>query len=185
MKVINIYQSEEELIRLAVDNNRQAQHKIYVRFSSKMLAICRRYCKDIHEAEDVLITSFTKVFVNLKHFKNEGNFEGWIRRIIVNECISFLRTRKKVVFIEEELFVEDSLNSIEIQFSVEQILYLIDNLPEGYKMIFNLYAIEGFKHQEIASMLGISEGTSKSQLSHARKILKEQISKLNNGNGTK
>lgn len=150
-----------------------------------MLAICRRYCKDIHEAEDVLITAFTKVFANLKHFKSEGSFEGWIRRIIVNECISFLRSRKKVVFIEEELFVDDGLNSIEIQFSAEQILYLIDNLPEGYKMIFNLYAIEGFKHQEIASMLGISEGTSKSQLSHARKILKEQISKLNYGNGTK
>ena len=126
-----------------------------------------------------------KATINLKNFKKEGNFEGWIRRIIVNECISFLRKRKKVVFIEEELFVDDGINSIEIQFSVEQILYLIDNLPDGYKMIFNLYAIEGFKHQEIASMLGISEGTSKSQLSHARKILKEQISKLNNGNGTK
>jgi RNA polymerase sigma-70 factor (ECF subfamily) len=185
LKVINIYQTEEELIRQAVDNNRQAQHKIYVRFSPKMLAICRRYCKDIQEAEDVLVIAFTKVFANLKHFKNEGNLEGWIRRIIINECISFLRIRKKVVFIEEESFLDDGFNSIEIQFSVEQILYLIDRLPEGYKMIFNLYAIEGFKHQEIASMLGISEGTSKSQLSHARKILKEQISKLNKENGTK
>ena len=95
------------------------------------------------------------------------------------------RVQKKVNFIQEEKYFEDSFNNIESQFSVEDIQFLIDSLPDGYKMIFNLYAIEGYKHQEIASLLGINEGTSKSQLSHARKILKEQITKLKNySNGT-
>ena len=129
--------------------------------------------------------AFMKVFVNLKNFQHNGSFEAWIRRIMVNECISHIRVQKKVVFLDDENFSEDSFNNIESQFSVEDIQFLIDSLPDGYKMIFNLYAIEGYKHHEIASMLGINEGTSKSQLSHARKILKEQILKLKNySNGT-
>ena len=185
MKVINLNQEEEKIIQLAVDNNRSAQQKIYSQFSPKMLSVCRQYIKDIHQAEDIMITAFMKVFVNLKNFQHSGSFEGWIRRIMVNECISHIRVQKKVSFLDEENYSEDSFNNIESQFSVEDIQYLIDGLPDGYKMIFNLYAIEGYKHQEIADMLGISEGTSKSQLSHARKILKERIIKLKNySNGT-
>ena len=185
MKVLYLNQEENEIIRLAIENNRSAQQKIYAKFSSKMLSVCRQYINDIHQAEDIMITAFMKVFVNLKNFQNNGSFEGWIRRIMVNECISHIRVQKKVNFLEEENYSEDSFNNIESQFSVEDIQFLIDNLPDGYRMIFNLYAIEGYKHQEIASMLGINEGTSKSQLSHARKILKEQIIKLKNySNGT-
>ena len=185
MKVIHFNQEENEIIRLAIDNNRAAQQKIYVKFSPKMLSVCRHYIKDIHQAEDVMITAFMKVFVHLKNFEQKGSFEGWIRRIMVNECISYIRVQKKVTFVEDENYFEESFNNIESQFSVEDIQFLIDNLPDGYRMIFNLYAIEGYKHQEIASMLGINEGTSKSQLSHARKILKEQIVKLKNyNNGT-
>lgn len=180
MKVINLYQKENELIRLAVENNRQAQQKIYTQFSPKMLSVCRQYIKDIHQAEDVMINAFMKVFVNLKNFQFKGSFEGWIRRIMVNECISFIRVERKVIFVEEETFFEESFNNIESQFSVEDIQFLIDSLPDGYKMVFNLYAIEGFKHQEIANMLGINEGTSKSQLSHARRILQKQITTLKN-----
>ena len=95
-----------------------------------------------------------KVFTNMKNFENKGSFEGWIRRIMVNECISFIRVDKKVKFIEDENYTEGSFNNIESQFSVEDIQFLIDNLPEGYRMIFNLYAIEGFKHHEIATLLG-------------------------------
>jgi len=132
-----------------------------------------------------MITAFMKVFTNLKQFEKKGSFEGWIRRIMINECISYIRVQKKVSFLEEENYSEDSFNNIESQFSVEDIQFLIDSLPNGYKIIFNLYAIEGFKHKEIASLLGINEGTSKSQLSQARKILKEQIEKLKNySNGT-
>nr|WP_315151012.1 RNA polymerase sigma factor [uncultured Flavobacterium sp.] len=185
MTVIHLHQKENEIIQLAVDNNRQAQRKIYIQFSAKMLGVCRQYIKDIHQAEDVMITAFMKVFTNIKSFENKGSFEGWIRRIMVNECISYLRVQKKVNFVADENFAEESFNNIESQLSLEDIQFLIDSLPEGYKMVFNLFAIEGYKHHEIASMLGINEGTSKSQLSQARKMLQNQINKLKNyENGT-
>jgi RNA polymerase sigma-70 factor (ECF subfamily) len=168
------------MIKLAVDNNRQAQQQIYSRFAPKMNSICRLYVKDVQQAEDVMITSFMKVFSNLKNFQNNGSFEGWIRRIMVNECISFLRVAKKVSFIEDVTY-KDAGASCEISsWATEDIQLMIDNLPDGYKMVFNLYAIEGYKHKEIAVMLGISEGTSKSQLSHARKILQQQINATKN-----
>lgn len=185
MKVINLHQEEKELIELAVENNRHAQHKLYSKFSPKMLSVCRQYIKDLQQAEDVMITAFMKVFTNLKNFEHKGSFEGWIRRIMINECISYIRVQKKVKFIEDENYTEEKFNNIESKFSVEDIQFLIDSLPDGYKMVFNLYCIEGFKHQEIASMLGINEGTSKSQLSHARKMLQDNINKLKNySNGT-
>lgn len=175
MKVIHLHQEETEIIQLAIDNNRQAQQLIYSKFSSKMLSVCRQYIKDVQLAEDVMITSFMKVFTNLRRFENKGSFEGWIRRIMVNECISYLRVQKKIKFVEDENYTEESFNGIESQLSTDQIQFLIDGLPDGYKMVFNLYAIEGYKHNEIATMLGINEGTSKSQLSHARKMLQKQI----------
>ena len=175
MKIIHLHQEETKLIKLAVENNRQAQQQIYSRFSSKMLSVCRQYIKDIQLAEDVMITAFMKVFTNLNKFEHKGSFEGWIRRIMVNECISYLRVQKKVKFTEDEVYVEESFNATDSQFSIDQIQILIDALPDGYKKVFNLYAIEGYKHNEIAKMLGINEGTSKSQLSHARKMLQTQI----------
>jgi RNA polymerase sigma-70 factor (ECF subfamily) len=185
MKIIQLHHEEAKIIKLAVENNRQAQQQIYSRFSSKMLSVCRQYIKDIQLAEDVMITAFMKVFTNLKSFEYKGSFEGWIRRIMVNECISYLRVQKKVKFAEDEFFVEESFNEIDSQFTVDQIQFLIDALPDGYKMVFNLYAIEGYKHSEIAKMLGINEGTSKSQLSHARKMLQTQITILKKqDNGT-
>ena len=185
MKIIHLHQEETELIKLAVENNRQAQQQIYSRFSSKMLSVCRQYIKDIQLAEDLMITAFMKVFTNLNKFEHKGSFEGWIRRIMVNECISYLRVQKKVKFTEDEIYVEESFNAIDSKFSIDQIQFLIDALPDGYKMVFNLYAIEGYKHNEIAKMLGINEGTSKSQLSHARKMLQTQITILKKqDNGT-
>ena len=185
MKVINLHQEEKELIELAVENNRHAQHQIYSKFSPKMLSVCRQYIKDLQQAEDVMITAFMKVFTNLKYFEHKGSFEGWIRRIMINECISYIRVQKKVKFIEDENYYEESFNNIESKFSVDDIQFLIDSLPDGYRMVFNLYAIEGCKHQEIAELLGINEGTSKSQLSHARKMLQTNITKLKNyNNGT-
>ena len=185
MKVINLHQEEKELIELAVENNRHAQHQIYSKFSPKMLSVCRQYIKDLQQAEDIKITAFMKIFTNLKHFEHKGSFEGWIRRIMINECISYIRVQKKVKFIEDENYYEESFNNIESKFSVDDIQFLIDGLPDGYRMVFNLYAIEGYKHQEIAELLGINEGTSKSQLSHARKMLQTNITKLKNyNNGT-
>jgi RNA polymerase sigma-70 factor (ECF subfamily) len=180
LKVIHLHQEEKQLIELAVENNRHAQQKMYSKYSPKMLSVCRQYIKDLHQAEDIMITAFMKVFTNLNKFKHEGSLEGWIRRIMINECISFIRVHKKVKFIEDENYFEDSFNNIESQFSVDDIQSLIDSLSDGYKMVFNLYCIEGYKHQEIADLLGISEGTSKSQLSHARKILQDNINRLKN-----
>ena len=185
MKVINLHQDEQTIIRMAIDQNRFAQQQIYSSYSSKMLSVCRQYIKDLHLAEDVMITAFMKVFTHLKNFEHKGSFEGWVRRIMINECISFIRVKKQVKFIEDETFFEERYNDIEGKFSMDDIQFLIDGLPDGYRMVFNLYVIEGYKHQEIGELLGISEGTSKSQLMHARRMLQNQITKLRNyENGT-
>ena len=180
MKVINLHQEEKKIIQEAVGQNRQAQHQLYTKYAPKMLSVCRQYIKDLHQAEDVMITAFMKVFVNLKNFEHKGSFEGWIRRIMIHESISFLRVQKEMTFVEEENMVHEQHNNIESQMSMDDIQYLIDALPDGYKMVFNLYVIEGYKHHEIAEMLGISEGTSKSQLSRAREVLQNQINTRNN-----
>lgn len=189
MKVIHLHREEKQLIEQAVLNNRQAQHQLYTQFSPKMLGVCRQYIKDVHHAEDVMITAFMKVFTNLNKFEYKGSFEGWIRRIMVHECIDFVRVKKNIFNYQEieTVIVSESESGIEMDtFSVDEIQLLIDNLPDGYRMIFNLYAIEGYKHHEIAKMLHISEGTSKSQLSHARKMLQNQINLLKQqDNGTK
>ncbi|MDP2088688.1 MAG: RNA polymerase sigma factor [Flavobacteriaceae bacterium] len=175
MKIINLYQDEKEFIRLAVAQNRQAQQQIYLKYSAKMLSVCRQYIKDIHEAEDVLLMAFLKVFTHLKSYEHAGSFEGWIRKIIINECISFIRSKKKITYLDDEFYMEEPLIATESELSTDEIQLLIDGLPDGYRMVFNLYVMDGYKHQEIASMLGIAEGTSKSQLSHARKLLQERI----------
>lgn len=189
MKVIHLHREEKQLIEQAVLNNRQAQHQIYTQFSPKMLGVCRQYIKDVHHAEDVMITAFMKVFTNLNKFEHKGSFEGWIRRIMIHECIDFVRVKKNIFNYQEieTVIVSESESGIEMDtFSVDDIQLLIDSLPDGYRMIFNLYAIEGYKHHEIAKMLHISEGTSKSQLSHARKMLQNQINLLKQqDNGTK
>ena len=189
MKVIPIHQEEKQIIDLAIANNRQAQKQIYDQFSPKMLGVCRNYISDIHHAEDILLTGFMKVFSNLNKFEHKGSFEGWIRRIMIYECIDFIRAKKNHIVHQnnEDFIVSEKESSYEMEdFAIDDIQYLIDNLPDGYKMVFNLYAIEGFKHHEIATMLKISEGTSKSQLSQARKLLQHQIFELKKRlNGTK
>ena len=185
MKVIKLHQQLTVLIDLATANDRKAQQEIYARFSPRMLSVCRMYIKDLQHAEDVMLSGFMKVFLNIKNFEDKGSFEGWIRRIMVNECLDKIRTSKKIHFIDDEFEIQDGLGEINCNLGIEEIQTAIDNLPEGYKMIFNLYAIEGYKHKEIAEMLGINEGTSKSQLSNARKMLQVQINKLNEyQNGT-
>lgn len=134
------------------------------------------YIRDLHYAEDVMLNGFFKVFTHLADFKNEGSFEGWIRRIMIRESISFLRSQKNLEFREDG--VEDNtsgFNNIQSGLDVENIQKMIDSLPEGYRVVFVMYAVEGYKHQEIASMLGITEGTSKSQLFKARKMLQEKL----------
>ena len=178
MKTIKLY-NEKLLIKKAIQNDRGAQEQLFVRHSPTMLGVCRQYVKDIQHAEDLLLSGFLKVFTKLATFKNEGSFEGWIRRIMVNTCISHLR-KKNLVNLSDEDFVfnEAATESLE-NTSVTDIQKLIDALPEGYKIVFNLFAIEGFKHSEIASNLGISVSTSKTQLFRARKLLQKNYIKMN------
>lgn len=185
LKVIKLHQQLTVLINLALANDRKSQQEIFTRFAPKMLSVCRLYIRDLQYAEDVMLTGFMKAFSNIKNFEDKGSFEGWMRRIMVNECLDKIRTNKKIHFIDDESEIQDELEEMDCNLTIEEIQVAIDNLPEGYKMIFNLYAIEGYKHKEIAEMLGINEGTSKSQLSNARKMLQIQLNKLNEyQNGT-
>ena len=135
-----------------------------------MFSVCRRYVMQLQEAEDILVCGFTKVFQKLDQFKGQGSFEGWVRRIMVNEALTFIR-RNKSMYLEVEIEKasrEPDFHKLSDQLEVEDLEKMIDRLPMGYKTVFNLYAIEGFSHKEIAEKLGISENTSKSQLSRAR-----------------
>ncbi|NNE30875.1 MAG: RNA polymerase sigma factor [Winogradskyella sp.] len=187
MKVIQLHKNESKLIQRAAKHNREAQHLLYELHAPKMLSVCRYYIKDVHQAEEVMLNGFFKVFKNLKSFRSEGSFEGWIRRIMVREAISYLRQKMSIEFATETAFLDqDYSNNIKSNIEVAEIQQLIDSLPEGYKMVFVMYAMEGYKHHEIAELLNISEGTSKSQLFKARKMLQGMINELNNNSyGTK
>lgn len=187
LKVIQLYNNEEKLIKKAINKDRKAQHILYNMYAPKMLSVCRYYIRDMQYAEDVMLEGFFKVFSKLNSFRSEGSFEGWIRRIMVRECISFLRGQKTLEFSIEEVDVNSSFESlIDSELEVDEIQQLIDALPEGYKIIFNMYAIEGYKHNEIAELLNITEGTSKSQLFKARRMLQQKINELNSTSyGTK
>lgn len=186
MKVIQLHNNNIELIKKAAKNNREAQHVLYEVHAPKMLSICRYYVKDIQKAEEVMLNGFFKAFVNLKNFKNEGSFEGWLRRIMVREAISFLRQEKKIEFSVESFDLDhQQTNNIETAIEVNEIQKHIDALPDGYKLVFIMYAIEGYKHHEIANLLNINEGTSKSQLFKARQLLQHKINMSNSvNNGT-
>jgi len=180
VKVIQLHKNETELIKRAIKKNREAQHILFEIHAPKMLSVCRYYIKDVHSAEEVMLNGFFKVFKHLKSFKNEGSFEGWIRRIMVREAISFLRKKKPIEFTTDtEYFEENFSYTIESNLAVAELQQLIDSLPEGYKMVFVMYAVEGYKHYEIADLLKISEGTSKSQLFKARQMLQKKIKELN------
>ncbi|GAA0749241.1 MULTISPECIES: RNA polymerase sigma factor [Flavobacteriaceae] len=180
LKVIQLHNNNTELISKAAKNNREAQHVLYEIHAPKMLSVCRYYIKDVQKAEEVMLNGFFKAFTNLKSFKNLGSFEGWLRKIMVREAISFLRQQKQIEFsVEEVTMPHDYANNINTEIEMAELQQLIDELPEGYKMVFVMYAIEGYKHHEIAELLNISEGTSKSQLFKARQMLQENIKKLN------
>ena len=134
---------------------------------------------NIHEAEDALVKGFLKIFQNINSYTNEGNFEGWMHRIIVNECLMELR-KKKAIFLNIDEHPKEVASDINPTQSDGSALQLLDLLPEGCKVVFILYVIEGFKHKEIAEQLGISEGTSKSQLNLAKSKLKDLLEKYPN-----
>jgi len=173
------------LIKKAQANNQEAQQKLFAQHAPKMLSVCRQYIKDLHYAEEIMLNGFLKVFTNLHKFDAKGSFEGWIRRIMINESVSFLRKRKRLVFVDDEsYFKEATSNHYETETDVSELQNLVDNLEDDYRIIFNLYVVEGYKHKEIAGLLKITENTSKMRFFRARKQLQDQytqLKKLENG----
>ena len=169
--------SESELIRQCKRQNRRAQKLLYEQQSPVMLAVCRRYISDLDMAEELMLNGFVKVFGKIDQFKGEGSFQGWIRRIMVTTCLEWIRNN-------QQLYKEVDLDEInpavnfetaDLNLEAEDLIQMIQELPQGYQTIFNMYAIEGYNHKEIAEALQISVNTSKSQLSRARVLLQKKL----------
>jgi RNA polymerase sigma-70 factor (ECF subfamily) len=165
------------LVQKCLAGNSQAQEKLYSLFSAKMFGICLRYCKNYDEAKDVLQEGFIKVFSKLEQYSFTGSFEGWIRRIVVNTAIEKLRVQNRNVPLEYAPEITDNGEQEEElpPVTATEMIEMIRELPAQYQLVFNLYVFEKLQHKEIAEMLGISEGGSKSNLSRARAILQEKI----------
>jgi RNA polymerase sigma-70 factor (ECF subfamily) len=172
---------DNTLVIECVKCNPKAQRLLFDRFASKMLTVCLRYAKDTADAEDVLQEGFVKIFSKLSDFKMEGSLEGWIRRIMVNTSLDAIRRNKKYLTdakLEDVEYKISHLDSASDQLQADDLMKLVHSLPEGYKVVFNLFAIEGYSHKEIADLLGVSENTSKSQYSRARAHLRMKLEKL-------
>ena len=174
--------TEDELIRGCLRGEAACQKELFNRYASRMLGVCSRYARNSGDAEDILQDAFIKVFDKIHQFKFEGSFEGWIRRIMVNTALkkySLRRYEKEVNGYEitdrDESPMEPSAYA---HITQKELMELINNLPDGYRMIFNLYVIEGYQHDEIAEMMGIQPGTSRSQLVKARNMLQKQLLQL-------
>ena len=169
--------SEQQLIEGCLKEDRRFQKELYERYASSLYAVCFRYCKNREEAQDVLHEGFIKAIKNLHKFEGKGSFEGWLRKIMVNTSLELFRKNKHLSVVEDiENADEHSIESKALEnMSANELLQLVNALPAGFKVVFNLYAIEGFSHKEIADQLGISVGTSKSQLSRARVSLQNMI----------
>lgn len=176
-----VYSAKEtELIEGCRRRNAQAQKNLYDRYAGKLFALCCRYVKEKMEAEDVLIIAFTKILERIDQFKGDGSFEGWMKRIVVNESLTYLR-RNKNMYLEMDIEAADrepDFDKLESHLQAEDLMKMIESLPAGYRLVFNLYAIDGYSHKEIADQLGITENTSKSQLSRARAALQKSLVEL-------
>ena len=178
IQAFNLYElTEHEMIKGCVKNNATCQRMLFEQYAGIMMTICLRYSCDHTEAEDMLQEGFIRVFKYINQYKFEGSFEGWLKRIIVNAALRILQ--KKVIRFSEikeemqDLQQEDT--DVLSNLSEREILKLISNLPTGYRVVFNLYVLEGYSHGEIAEMLKINAGTSRSQLAKAKRTLQEQI----------
>ncbi|MEO9483491.1 MAG: sigma-70 family RNA polymerase sigma factor [Ekhidna sp.] len=168
----------KDLIEKSKSGDRKAQQQLYKRLSAPMMGVCLRYMKSQQDAEDVLLEAFYKVFKNLNRFtyENDNAFFGWVKRIMVNEALMKLRRNKEIqiLSINEDLDKEIDVSPLS-QLQTNDLLKLIRSIPVGYRTVFNLYEVEGYSHQEISEQLGVSVGTSKSQLFKAKKLLREML----------
>jgi RNA polymerase sigma factor (sigma-70 family) len=172
--------SETDLIQGCIAGDRRMQEELYKKFSSKMFAVCLRYAGNSDDAQDILQDGFVKIFKNLSRFRSEGSFEGWVRRIFVNTAIEHLRrkTYLKPIAEKEENTIPYKETTVLDKLGEKDIMNLISQLSPGYRTVFNMYVVEGYTHKEVGDILGISEGTSKSQLARARTILQDMVIKF-------
>ncbi|UAY52751.1 RNA polymerase sigma factor [Ferruginibacter albus] len=174
--------SFQVILQQAIEGDERAFKQLYDRLSGKMYSLCMRYIGNANDAKDVFQEGFIRVYKNLNTYKGSGVFEGWVRRIFVNTCLDYLKSKKKLFYSEinnyTELPTTADLNGVD-KLSKDELINIIHQLPEGYKLVVNLYLVEGYSHKEISDMLGIAEGTSKSQLSRARLLLQKQILQYN------
>lgn len=173
----NLNITESDLINGCIEGNRRMQEELYNRFSPRMYAVCLRYAGNSEEAQDILQDGFIKVYKKLDSFRGEGSFEGWVRRIFVNTAIEHFRRKRYLTPVteKEENTIEGKYTSALDELAAKDIMALVQELSPGYRTVFNMYVVEGYSHKEIADMLGISEGTSKSQLSRAKVILQDMV----------
>lgn len=172
--------SDGDLIRGCLSGDTRMQEALYKRFAPKMYAVCLRYSNNADDAQDLLQEGFVKIFKNLDRFRAEGSFEGWVRRVFVNTSIEHYRKKVNLTSTSEreEAMIEDgSVNALD-KLAEKDIIVLVQNLSPGYRAVFNMYAIEGYSHKEIGTVLGISEGTSKSQLARAKGILQKKVAEF-------
>lgn len=165
------------LIQQCKKQNPSAQKALYDQFSPVLFSVCKRYLKNRDEAEDALLEAMYKILTQIHKYQFKGSFEGWMRRITVNECLMKLRKNKLFVVSIDEVFNQGYDEDIISNLSYEELLNLVETLPPGYRTVFNLYVIEGYKHREIADLLGISINTSKSQLILAKRKLQDFLKK--------
>jgi RNA polymerase sigma-70 factor (ECF subfamily) len=165
----------EKLIKGCRKNEASAQAKVYQLFAGKLFALCLKYSQNYEDAEDILQDSFIRIFDKIKQFDGKGSFEGWMKRITINVALQKYRKGKKLQVVRNEVIESEETVELEEEIEANFLLELIQQLPDQYRLVFNLYVLDHFTHREIAELLNISEGTSKSNLSRARKILKEKI----------
>lgn len=171
----------DQLLKDCLKQKPEAQRMLYEHFAASMLGVCFRYTKNVDDAENILQDGFIKVFKNLKQYKSEGELGAWIRKIMVNSALNYLKTNRK--YQHDLLFEEAPLHAVstenpDVKLDAKELAELIRQLPTGYQTVFNLHAVEGYTHVEIGSMLGISDGTSRSQYARARILLIEWIEKM-------
>jgi RNA polymerase sigma factor (sigma-70 family) len=180
--------NNQQLVKDCLKGKPEAQRHLYEQFAENMLGVCYRYTKSLNDAEDVLQDGFVKVFACLHQYKFEGELGAWIRRIMVNTALNFLKRNKKyrseMYFSEQPLHPVTDENPV-ITLEAKELANLIRQLPPGYQTIFNLYAVEGYSHVEIGELLGISDGTSRSQYARARALLITWMEKLSVDNKNK
>jgi RNA polymerase sigma factor (sigma-70 family) len=177
-----------KLVKDCLKANQAAQRQLYELFAETMLGVCYRYTKSLKDAEDVMQEGFVKVFLNLKQYRKEGELGAWIRRIMVTTALNFLKRNQK--YRDQMFFQKEHLHPLvtddpAVRLDAKELADLIRQLPQGYQAIFNLHAIEGFSHVEIGEMLGISDGTSRSQYARARALLISWIEKYSLDNKKK